>query len=48
MILRLGLAVTATEKFAHGLSIFAWGAFPMAVCLIDGSCSLSGGLHRLP
>ena len=48
MILRLGLAVTATEKFTHGLSIFAWGAFPMAICRFEGSCGLRGGLHRLP
>lgn len=31
MILRLGLAAIATEKFAHGLSIIAWGTFPMAI-----------------
>ena len=31
MIFRLGLAVAATEKFAHGLSIIAWDTLPMAI-----------------
>ena len=31
MILILGLAVTATERGKHGLSILARGSFPVAI-----------------